>query len=67
MYELNHHIVYYLELVGLFVYLLWAVKKAQLTVCLTNHAMNACEGVFLTSALVLGEWSASRPCRSTTR
>jgi hypothetical protein len=45
----------------------------KLSLCLTNYALRH-EGVwesgviappFLTSALVAGEWSASRPCRLT--
>jgi hypothetical protein len=46
--------------------------KAKLSLCLIKHyAMKAYGGVevyihvFLTSALVGGEWSASRPCRFT--
>jgi hypothetical protein len=51
----------------------YRVKQVELPICLTNEALRQ-EGVwgvdvqshiFLTSALIGGEWSASRPCRFT--
>jgi hypothetical protein len=48
--------------------ILYRNVKVKLSLCLTNQALRH-EGVwgswFLTSALVGGEWSASRPCRFT--